>query len=133
MSRTTALSRNLRNAPTNAEFLVWQKLRHKQIEGHRFRRQHPLADFIVDFVCLEKRLVVEMDGGQHADSAADQFRDAWLAKEGYRVLRFWNFDVMEHLDGVMEAVRIALGERSTPPPRPSLLKGEGGFSARPSL
>ena len=127
MTRTT-LARNLRNAPTQAEFLVWQKLRHKQIEGYRFRRQHPIGNFIVDFVCLEKSLVVEIDGGQHADSVSDHVRDARLQQKGFRVMRFWNSDVMGNLNGVLEAIWIALNERPAPPPRPSPLEGEGDFA-----
>jgi len=100
------LSRNLRKNQTDAENLIWRHLRGKQFEGLRFRRQHPLGRYIVDFVCLEKRLVLELDGGQHAiEKDRDNQRDHWLTAEGYQVLRFWNNDVLANLEGVMETIR----------------------------
>ena len=74
------------------------------MQGIKFRRQHPLGSFFVDFVCLEKKLVVELDGCQHRNSNADEIRDAWLKKEGYAVLRFWDNEVFENIDGVMEKI-----------------------------
>lgn len=84
------LQRRLRNALTAAEQKLWQRLRGRQLDGCKFRRQHPYYDFILDFVCLERKLVVEVDGGQHADSSTDAQRDAFLLLDGFRVLRFWN-------------------------------------------
>jgi len=102
------LSRNLRKNQTDAENLLWRHLRGKQLAGLRFRRQHPLGRYIVDFVCLEKRLVLELDGGQHGEEKGlikDNERDQWLRAEGYRILRFWNNEVLANLEGVMESIR----------------------------
>ena len=97
-------------------------MRGKQLLGAKFRRQHPLGPYVLDFVCLEAGLVVELDGGQHVGNERDSVRDAWLANRGLRVLRFWNNDVMSNIDGVLSAVMAAL---DSPPPQPSPSKGEG--------
>jgi very-short-patch-repair endonuclease len=87
--------------------LLWLHLRRKQLEGLRFRRQHPLGRYIADFVCLEKRLVLEVDGGQHAiEQNKDKQRDNWLIAEGYQILRFWNNDVLTNTEGVLETIRL---------------------------
>jgi very-short-patch-repair endonuclease len=100
------LSRNLRKRQTDSENLLWWHLRCQQIEGLRFRRQHPIGRYIVDFVCLEKRLILEIDGGQHAmEKDRDNERDQWLISEGYRIVRFWNNEVLENLPGVLETIR----------------------------
>ena len=105
-------ARRLRENPTEAEKRLWDALRHRQIDSHRFRRQHPLGAYVVDFVCLAEKLVVEVDGGQHAvDQERDEARTIWLQSRGYRVLRFWNNEVLENTEGVAEAIRIALGAR----------------------
>jgi very-short-patch-repair endonuclease len=75
-----------------------------QIDGYKFRRQQPIGNYIVDFVCLEKRLIVELDGGQHAESDYDAKRDAWLSEQGFSVLRFWNNDVLKNVEGVTERI-----------------------------
>ncbi len=80
----------LRSHPTDAERRLWQRLRSGQVAGYKFRRQHPYENFVLDFVCLEKKLVVEVDGGQHLDSTKDVGRDRLLERAGFRVLRFWN-------------------------------------------
>ena len=86
----------------------------RQVGGHRFRRQHPIREYVVDFVCMEKRLAVEIDGGQHAEHATyDTQRTKSLEAEGYRVLRFWNNDVLQNIEGVKAEIWRAL---STPPP-----------------
>jgi very-short-patch-repair endonuclease len=103
------IARKLRSNPTDAEMRLWSRLRRKQVDGHRFRRQVPLGSYVVDFACLEARLIVEVDGGQHGER--DAARTAWLEAQGFRVLRFWNNDVLENTDGVIEAIRGAL-----PPP-----------------
>src|SRR5262249_47224683 len=100
--RKTRLSRDLRSAQTDAEALLWRHLRSRQLGGHKFVRQEPIGRYICDLVCREKHLIVEADGGQHAESAADAARDQWLIARGYRVLRFWNNDILENIDGVLE-------------------------------
>jgi very-short-patch-repair endonuclease len=118
------LQRRLRNALTEAEQKLWQRLRGRQLEDCKFRRQHPYFDFILDFVCLERKLVVEVDGGQHADSAVDVTRDALLQQDGFRVLRFWNNEVMSNTDEVVEVILRNLVERATPSPPSPPLEGE---------
>ena len=106
-----AFSRGLRKSQTNAERALWASLRNRQLEGARFRRQHPIGPYIVDFVDLEAKLVVELDGGQHNEDRVtekDEARTAWLESEGYRVLRFWNNDVLANLEGVLEKISDAL-------------------------
>jgi len=109
-------ARRLRTYPTEAEKRLWTVLRRQQVEGYRFRRQAPIGRYIVDFVCLRRRLVVEVDGGQHATRGqADAARTAWLESQGFRVLRFWNNDVLGNTNGVVEAIRQALREPSNTP------------------
>ncbi len=106
--RLTNFSRALRQRGTDAENRLWLHLKGKHLEGLKFRRQEPIGNFIVDFVNYEKRLVIELDGGQHAeenDQANDRRRDEWLNNQGFRVLRFWNNEVLENLEGVLETVR----------------------------
>jgi very-short-patch-repair endonuclease len=104
--RSTQLrARKLRHQSTDAERLLWQYLRRKQIDGCRFRRQVPVAGYIADFVCIEAKLVVELDGGQHQEQIAyDARRDARLIADGYRVLRFWNNQVFEETTAVLETI-----------------------------
>ena len=89
--------------------------------GFKFRRQAMMGSFIVDFICFEKKLIIEVDGGQHADNEADAIRDQWLTERGYRVLRFWNNDVLSNRDGVLEKIVEHLNHPLPSPP----LKGEG--------
>jgi len=117
-------ARALRKNPTDAGARLWPRLRRRQLHGCRFRRQVPLGPYIADFVCYEARLTIEVDGGQHAEGAdSDHRRTAWLESQGFRVLRFWNADVLSNLDGVVDAIRAALGD--APPPHPSPTRGEG--------
>jgi very-short-patch-repair endonuclease len=105
MNKIRSRARALRNNPTDVEKLLWRQLRMWQLDGYKFRRQQPLGNFIVDFVCLDKRLIVELDGGQHAERSDDDAnRDAWLSKQGFTVLRFWNNDVLKHVEGVTERI-----------------------------
>ena len=98
-------ARRLRAEMTDAERQLWSRLRARQIEGLHFRKQVPIGDYIVDFCCLKRRLIVEVDGGQHAERADyDSERTAWLSQEGYRVLRFWNNEVLQNADGVVETI-----------------------------
>jgi very-short-patch-repair endonuclease len=102
----TLFAKRLRRDATDAEMQLWSKLRAKQLEGIKFRRQEPFRNYILDFVSYEKRLVIELDGGQHAEQKLkDGFRDEELAREGFTVLRFWNHEVLANLDGVLEVVR----------------------------
>jgi len=99
-------ARALRQAMTDAERALWRRLRHDQL-GVRFRRQHPVGPYIADFACRPLRLIVEVDGGQHADSPGrDRRRDAWMASQGYTVLRFWNHLVLGDLEAVMERIHV---------------------------
>ena len=110
----TKRSQLLRRAMTEAERALWRELRYDRL-GCRFRRQHPIPPYIVDFACLEAKLVVEADGGQHADSR-DQQRDAYLRRQGWRILRFWNNDVLQNRVGVVLTIAAALAGRDPPPP-----------------
>ena len=102
----TRLARDLRKNATQAEAMLWSRLRARQMEGVKFRRQQPLENFIVDFVSLEKRIVIELDGGQHAeDKDKDEERDICLKNNGFTVLRFWNTEVFENFEGVLETIR----------------------------
>ncbi len=102
-------ARELRKNATEAETALWAQLRHRQLGGHRFRRQRPIGKYIVDFVCLESRLVVELDGGQHQESGRyDAARTAELNGLGFTVIRFWNNQVLTEIDGVKEAILLAL-------------------------
>lgn len=102
------IQRELRKRPTDAENKLWQHLRLRQLDGHKFRRQHPYYNAVLDFVCLERKLVVELDGGQHADSTADAARDARLVQDGFTILRFWNNDVLTRRDDVLSSIYAAL-------------------------
>ncbi|MGH8064735.1 MAG: endonuclease domain-containing protein [Candidatus Entotheonellia bacterium] len=99
----------LRKNATDAEHMLGQHLRLRQCAGYKFRRQQPLGNFIVDFVCLEKRLVIEVDGGQHnAQVAYDEQRTEWIEEQGFRVLRFWDHEVMRDIGAVKEMIWRAL-------------------------
>jgi very-short-patch-repair endonuclease len=106
------LARRLRLTPTDAEMRLWSRLRRKQLEGFRFRRQHPLGPYVVDFFCAEATLIVEVDGGQHAYDG--ERRTRWLEARGYRVIRFWNNDVLANTEGVLHTILDAL--RAAPHP-----------------
>ncbi len=102
---TRERSRDLRRRPTDSERKLWSALRRKSLVGARFRRQYPIGDFIVDLCCVEQKLVVEVDGGQHADTQGyDERRTSFLVAQGFRVLRFWNSDVLTNLDGVLQTI-----------------------------
>ncbi len=101
-------ARALRKSSTDAERRLWSALRHRRLRGYRFRRQHPIGRFIVDFACTKYRLIVEADGGQHNESDADVRRTAWLERDGWRVLRFWNNEILSNTEGVVETIVKAL-------------------------
>ena len=126
MSHLTTNARRLRKSMTDAELLLWRQLRAQQLPDAKFRRHHPLGPYIVDFVCLSSKLVIELDGSQHFDSTEDRVRDAWLVCHGYRVLRFWNNEVLGNLAGVLTRIAIELCPSPLPSrPVPSPLRGEG--------
>ncbi|TMK30623.1 MAG: DUF559 domain-containing protein [Alphaproteobacteria bacterium] len=103
-------ARRLRRDSTDTERRLWAVLRDRRLAGYRFRRQHPLGKFIVDFACTKHRLIVEADGAQHAGSGADQRRTAFLEDEGWRVLRFWDNEVLTNTEGVIQRILEALRE-----------------------
>jgi very-short-patch-repair endonuclease len=114
----TPFAKQLRKRSTDAENLLWRHLQRKQIEGFKFRRQQPIGNYIVDFVCLTKKIVIEIDGGQHAVyQESDRTRDEWFRTNGFSVFRFWNTELFENLEGVLETIRNAL---ATPSCSPSL-------------
>lgn len=125
MVRIAKQTRQLRHAQTDAEKLLWKHLRKKQENGHRFRRQHPVDSYIADFACIKAGLIVEVDGGQHADQHA-----RYLETRGFRVLRFWNNEVLQNIEGVMYQIRVALKEPANPHPSlPPRMGMEGGFGS----
>ena len=98
------LERRLRRQATNAETKLWFALRDRRLGGFKFVRQEAIGSYVVDFVCRKKRLVIEVDGGQHADNCKDRARDAALTAEGYHVLRFWNSDILTNEEGVLTVI-----------------------------
>jgi very-short-patch-repair endonuclease len=104
-----AFVRFLRTNSTEAERVLWRHIRYRQLDGFKFRRQRPVGSYVCDFICLEARLIVELDGGQHVEQAAyDSRRDAFLWSRGFRVLRFWNGDALTNTAGVVETILRAL-------------------------
>ena len=92
--------------------MFWQKVRNRQLANQKFRRQYPIGSYIVDFVCLELKLIVELDGGQHMEQQAyDERRSDYLNQQGFMVVRFWNNEVMGNLDGVLESLTLALSQQ----------------------
>ncbi|HEY0113539.1 MAG TPA: endonuclease domain-containing protein [Allosphingosinicella sp.] len=107
--RLTPVARKLRRASTDAETHLWHHLRGRRLHGYKFRRQHPIGPHVVaDFACEEARLIIELDGGQHSESPADAVRTATIEATGYHVLRFWNHDVLQNTDGVLEVIAQSL-------------------------
>lgn len=106
--KLTSVARKLRSASTDVEIALWQRLRARQIEGAKFVRQFPIGPHVADFACRAAKLVIELDGGQHADSVADMERTRLIEAHGYTVIRFWNNDVVENIDGILEEIRSAL-------------------------
>jgi len=147
----------LRSHMTDAENKLWQHLRSHRFASLKFKRQKPIGAYIVDFVCLQQRLIIEVDGSQHLQSEADKQRDTWLVKQGFRVLRFWNNDVLLNIDVVLEAIyqavfpspltplpQVGEGNSNVPSsarlsedkehsPRPLAGEGRGRGQAQPSI
>ena len=122
-ARTLTIARKLRAEMTDAERKLWSLLRRKQLEDFRFRRQVPLGPFIADFACHSARLIIEVDGGQHGlRTEQDARRTKWLEQFEWRVLRFWNGDVLRESEDVLELIRLALID----PPSPTLPRKQGG-------
>lgn len=112
-------ARTMRSAQTPAEERLWYFLRAHRFLDLKFKRQKPLGPYIVDFVCMECGLVIELDGGQHGEQVAyDRERDAWLAQQGFTVLRFWNHEVMNAVEAVLERIRQFVEAPSPPAPLP---------------
>jgi very-short-patch-repair endonuclease len=122
--RLTDAARALRGRSTEAEMRLWHHLRAHRLCGFKFKRQQPMGPYIVDFVCFDAKLIVEADGSQHLDSLADQDRDAWFEAQGYRVLRFWNDDILLRAPQVLEAILYASQAAPSPPPLPHGQRGE---------
>ena len=113
---------------TDAELRLWFHVRDRRLAGYRFRRQHPIDPYFADFACVERHLVVELDGGQHvAGHAVDRRRTAHLERHGWRVIRFWDSDVLKHPQGVLEAILLEL---NNPHPSPLPQAGEGTSKPR---
>ena len=111
--QTTQFARNLRRHETDAERNLWSRLRNGQVAGMKFRRHQPVGNYIVDFICFEKSLIIEVDGSQHADpliETRDQDRKISLETGGYRILRFWDNEVLTNIEGVLSKILSALNE-----------------------
>jgi very-short-patch-repair endonuclease len=121
---TREFAKHLRRNMTEAEQRLWFHLRAHRFEGQKFRRQQPIGPYIVDFVHFGARLVVEADGGQHSGDEDDAVRDAWFSRNGFRILRFWNHDILQNTELVMDAIWVALG-CAAPLPQPLSREGRG--------
>nr|WP_282568609.1 endonuclease domain-containing protein [Bosea sp. 124] len=97
-------ARAMRREPTEAERKLWHLLRDRRFSGFKFRRQVEIGRYIVDLVCLERRLIIEADGGQHAENAYDEERDAWIVAQGFRIRRFWNADILQRPDEIVDTI-----------------------------
>jgi very-short-patch-repair endonuclease len=117
--KATRRARSLRRQSTRAERTLWLALRDRRLGGLKFARQQPLGPYYADFVCREQRLVIEVDGGQHADSASDRRRDAFLTTLVYRVIRVWNNEVLGNLEGVLQMLASELEMAPHPVPLPA--------------
>ena len=126
--RANPHARRLRREATDVERRFWLAVRDRRLDGFKFRRQATVGPFVADFLCVERRLIVKLDGGQHGDEA-DRRRQAWLEAQGYTVLRFWNNDVLENWEGVLEVVLSTLTALPAayvgPSPNPLPQAGEG--------
>lgn len=104
-NRLTQLARKLRQDATEAEKILWYHLRAKQLDNLKFRRQQPIGNYIVDFICFEKKLIIEVDGGQHAENyISERKRTKWFHDKEYRIIRFWNNEVLQNCQSVLEEI-----------------------------
>ena len=120
--RPISFAKDLRSRSTDAERVLWSHIRAKRLDGLKFRRQHPIGKYIVDFICLERKIVIELDGGQHAKREIEEYdreRDNWFEKEGYGVLRFWDNDVLLNTKGILEGIKERCLEHPPLNPLPS--------------
>jgi very-short-patch-repair endonuclease len=120
----------MRGAPTDSELRLWRLLRDRRLSGFKFRRQVPLGPYIVDFLCAGAKLIVEADGSQHVESVRDNVRDAYLANQGWKVLRFWNNEVLQNREGVLDTI-YAHTKPSSGPSGHLLPEGEGKHCSSP--
>jgi very-short-patch-repair endonuclease len=121
-------ARAMRGAPTDTELRLWRLLRDRRLSGFKFRRQVPVGPYIVDFLCVGAKLIVEADGSQHAESLRDAIRDAYLESHGWKVLRFWNNEVSQNREGVLETIFAHAGRPSSGPSGHLLPEGEGALN-----
>jgi len=119
-------ARELRHEAGDAERLVWRLLCDRKLVGCKFRRQHPIGPYFADFASHQLRIVIEVDGGQHSQSSSDEARTRYLEANGYRVLRFWNNEVLENTSGVLSAIGTAINAERPPTPDPSPPQAGGG-------
>jgi len=121
--QSTINARELRQSQTDAEKVMWHHLKAKRFHGLKFKRQHPVGPFIADFICIEAGLIVEIDGSQHCENAKDEQRTAFLNKQGYQVVRFWNNDVLKNTEAVLSSLSLTLshfvGEGTSTAPSPT--------------
>ncbi|MGC1777207.1 MAG: endonuclease domain-containing protein [Xanthobacteraceae bacterium] len=128
MKASPKTARRLRRNQTDAESILWFRLRDRRLGGWKFRRQFPIDRFVVDFFCAAAHLIVELDGGQHAvQVVTDAQRTKILEAMGYLVLRYWNNDVMQNVDGVVEDIATVLERHRSEPPHPTLSPTGRGF------
>jgi very-short-patch-repair endonuclease len=104
-----ARARAMRRAPTEAELRLWRLLRDRRLNGLKFRRQVPIGPYIVDFLCISAQLIVEADGSQHGESIRDERRDAFLARQGWAMLRLWNHDIQRNRESVIDTILARAG------------------------
>lgn len=118
-------AKSLRHNMTDAETLLWRHLRAHRLDGQKFLRQQPIGPYVVDFVHFGARVIVEADGGQHNENEKDEARDVWLTNQGFNVLRFWNDQILQSTDSVLEVIWVAVKSAAPSPPAP-LPRGERG-------